>query len=317
LPDLRQSKDSVGKYYDANTRRFLRLGHGSKALSIHRAVWGEGVRTREDAMHYVHELILDEARTRVTDFVLDLGCGVGGSILYLAGKIPARFVGVTLSRVQADLGMQLIERRNLGGRCRILQGNFLDESFYRLSVPRTQKRTLVYGIESFIHSRDMDGFFAAVSKVLNEADRLVLCDDFLMCDDFLKKSLPRETVQDNSVGSPAYCDSSMRGNASGKEGQWLADFKSGWKAECLVSLDRAVESAARHGFVEVRRMDLTSKLELDRPRDLFIRALVSLGRLLPIRGSYWDNLRGGNALQLCLKAGLIGYWFIVLERSSV
>ncbi len=73
----------VRRYYDTSTRLFTVLGHGRRSRTIHRAVWGPGVADREDAMHFVHTLILDELVDAGADRFLDLGCGVGGSLSYL------------------------------------------------------------------------------------------------------------------------------------------------------------------------------------------------------------------------------------------
>ncbi|MGH9336288.1 MAG: SAM-dependent methyltransferase, partial [Vicinamibacteria bacterium] len=57
---MRAHADEVARYYDENTRRFLERGEGGGEGVLHRAVWGEGVRSRSEAFHFVHELILRE-----------------------------------------------------------------------------------------------------------------------------------------------------------------------------------------------------------------------------------------------------------------
>ena len=86
----------VRRYYDNNATTFERLGQGG--TSIHRAVWGPGVSSRADAMHYVDELLLDIVSRLPPDeldgvpdgprpTVVDLGCGLGASLLYLADRV--------------------------------------------------------------------------------------------------------------------------------------------------------------------------------------------------------------------------------------
>ena len=90
---------NTADYYDANTKGFLRWGHGGQHLAIHRAVWGPGVRDRTQAFHFVHDLIADLARSEGSEALLDLGCGVGGSMIYLAGLLDLPFSGLTISGV--------------------------------------------------------------------------------------------------------------------------------------------------------------------------------------------------------------------------
>ena len=84
----------VQRYYDRHTAAFLRYGQGGGAGAIHRAVWGPGVETREAAFHYVEDRIVDQLRATLPaaaqPSVLDLGCGVGGSLCHLAERLPIR-----------------------------------------------------------------------------------------------------------------------------------------------------------------------------------------------------------------------------------
>jgi len=301
-----EPKDPVARYYDANTRQFLTLGHGASSHTIHRAVWGPGVRNREEAMHYVHDLLLRDIAADGIGEVLDLGCGVGGSLLYIGERSSCRLAGITISRVQAEIGVELVERSGQAHRCRIVHGDFLDPRVYDESLfppaagatgggsaGRAADRSagrLAFGIESFLHVPDAELFFKTLAKELSSGDLLILCDDFL-------------------AGDPEIPSKRWR-----RMQRWLAEFRRGWKVGSLFTADRVGEMAGAAGFRVERREDLTSYLELDRPRDIGIRAMVALGRPFPFRGEWWSNFLGGNALQLCIKNGLVRYLYIVMRR---
>ena len=68
---------NVRDFYDRNTSRFERLGQGG--ASIHRAVRGPGVTTREQSFHHVEDRILALLPAVPDPLVVDLGCGVGGT----------------------------------------------------------------------------------------------------------------------------------------------------------------------------------------------------------------------------------------------
>lgn len=157
----------VARYYDENTGRFLARGQGGSEGVLHRAVWGEGVRDSAGAFHFVHELILREMERlgAPRPRILDLGCGVGASLLYLLDRHPAEGFGITVSGEQ-------LERARRKGKVLWLKGDFCRD-------PLPEDLDLAYGIESFLHASDARTFFRNVSGALRPGGRLVLVDDFL------------------------------------------------------------------------------------------------------------------------------------------
>ena len=93
---------AIRRYYDRNTPSFVALGQGGAVGAIHRAVWGPEVRDRAGAFHFAEEqiaaVISRLSGVTGTPHVVDLGCGVGASLCYLAKRLPIRGTGITLSR---------------------------------------------------------------------------------------------------------------------------------------------------------------------------------------------------------------------------
>ncbi|MEU7867738.1 methyltransferase domain-containing protein [Dactylosporangium sp. NPDC049140] len=272
--------EAVRRYYDQNTAAFDRLGQGG--ASIHRAVWAPGVTSRAESFHHVDELILaalpeGEPEPRV----VDLGCGLGASLMYLALRAPIRGEGLTISPRQAEGATRLLAGAALADRVRCREGNYLD-------VPADLHATadVVFSIEAFLHSPDAAGYFREAARVLRPGGRLLVCDDFLT---------PRAP------------------DAPPREARRLAEFRDGWRVGSLLTVEQVRAAAAGHGLELVADVDLTPHLELRRPRDRFIAALVAAGRPLPLSGEYWMMLSGGDALQWCLLNGLLNYRVLTFE----
>lgn len=157
----------VARYYDANTKSFLRRGQGGGHGAIHRAVWGQGVASRDAAFHFVHGLLRREMAIVGASRVLDLGCGTGASLAAVLEDSEAAGFGVTNSALHARLA-----RERLGDRATIRENNFCTD-------PLPRRIDLAFGIESFVHAPDAKAFFENVSRSLRPGGRLALCDDFL------------------------------------------------------------------------------------------------------------------------------------------
>ena len=162
----------VQRYYDRHTAAFLRYGQGGGAGAIHRAVWGPGVENRAAAFHYVENCIADQLRAirsaAAEPTVVDLGCGVGGSLCHLAARLPIRGVGVTLSPVQARLADERIRAAGLQDRIRCLEGDYADPG---LDLPAAD---LAYAIESFAHGPDPIAFFAQCARIVRPGGLLCI-----------------------------------------------------------------------------------------------------------------------------------------------
>ena len=273
---------AVSSYYDRHTRRFIRFGQGGG--SLHRAVWGPGVHSRKQAFHFVDEQIMNLARGLLSSsaipHLVDLGCGVGASLGYLAKRLPVRGTGITLSPVQARLAPERIAAANLSDRVTCIEGD------YSRIPPAVESADLAYAIESFVHGSAPDVVLHAWARLVRPGGILVICDDFKR---------------------PANDAAAVHA---------ISRFRRGWQVNTLLSRDELLKSARAAGFDHQSTIDLSDALELRRSRDRLIGMLAALAERVPLGAQSVDYWVGGNALQECLARGWIGYDFIVFRRSE-
>jgi cyclopropane fatty-acyl-phospholipid synthase-like methyltransferase len=279
--DTVTTTDDVRRYYDQNTKWSEKLGQGGAA--IHRAVWGEGVSSREQAFGYVDTLIAQHA-ARFSDHsrMIDLGCGVGASLLHLAALLPrSELVGITISVRQAERAQQIIAAASLGSRVKCVEGDYLD------IPPELGDFHIAFAIESFVHSPSASAFFEAVARRLRPGGRLIVCDDF-------QQRAPRDP----------------------RETEWVGLIRRGWMARTMVSVDDATRYAQLNGLTLIDNVDLTGKLDLRRLRDRWLSLLVAAARPFKPQGTLWRSWMGGDALQHALVARLVEYRLVVFEKAE-
>ncbi len=279
------SDADVSGYYDRNTPRFLLVGGGGASHSIHRQLWGPGVRTAEEASNHIHTLVASEIERiqPAPTYVIDMGCGVGGTLFYLAESLPeSELLGVTISARQHQIALKLAEEKDLSHRCR-----FVQEDFQIMEVEGDAQA--IVAIESFVHSRSSEPFFRSVERHLADGGLLVIADDFLARD--------RGLLDTAAVGH-------------------VQDFESGWRLGALCTVEKCASSAASFGLTKTKDVDLSPLIRLGRPRDRAISALSPVLRFLGLESiPFFGNMIGGNALQIGLRAGFLEYHLLVFRKG--
>jgi tocopherol O-methyltransferase len=100
--------------------------------------------------------------------ILDVGCGIGGSSLYLAQKFDASVTGITLSPVQANRARERAQAAGLSARADFQVANALEMPFADNSFD------LVWSLESGEHMPDKVKFLQECYRVLKPGGKLIL-----------------------------------------------------------------------------------------------------------------------------------------------
>jgi SAM-dependent methyltransferase len=281
------SKDPVAEYYDRNTARFLRFGGSRDSYAIHRELWGPGVRSAREAADYVNGWLAGELRRmglNEAPSILDLGCGVGGTLFRLAESFPEGcFQGVTISPRQVEIGDRLRSRKGLEGRIRLLCADFH-------SVELDLEADAVVAVESFAHSRAPEGFMASAVRHLRPGGVLIVVDDFL--------ARPR-----NDLGGAAL-------------GQ-VRELEAGWRLGSLCTVEELEVAGRKEGLDAIHVSDFTGLIRPGRPRDRAIALLTPAFRAVGLlRIPFFANMIGGNALQVGLRDGFLRYSAVVFRKGG-
>jgi tocopherol O-methyltransferase len=161
---------AVERYYDTTLDLYEELW----GEHVHHGFWDEGERPDADGAdrhtatdRLVHELVT-YAGVPAEARVLDVGCGIGGPALYLAGALRCAVVGVTLSAQQAARAAEKAAEAGLAERAEFhqldaLSTGFPDESF-----------DVLWAVESLMHIADRDAFFAEAMRLLRPGGRLAI-----------------------------------------------------------------------------------------------------------------------------------------------
>jgi 2-polyprenyl-3-methyl-5-hydroxy-6-metoxy-1,4-benzoquinol methylase len=170
---LPERSGALGGYYDRLARwtasaRYVGYGGGHESLTVHRALADPRAGGRPTATR-LHDVLLAALPASPTGHVLDAGCGLGGTMLDLAGRCSARFTGLTLSARQAAIARAAAAKAELSDRISIEVGSY--------DSPPGGPFDLVIAIESLAHSPHPATSLGALVARLAPNGRLAIIDD--------------------------------------------------------------------------------------------------------------------------------------------
>jgi tocopherol O-methyltransferase len=164
-----QLYQEIKEFYDASSD----LWEGIWGEHMHHGYYGEDGNYKLDRRQAQIDLI-EELLTWAGDFskdrpqnILDVGCGIGGSSLYLAEKFGARVTGITLSPVQAARAKERARAAGLEARADFQVANALEMPFADNSFD------LLWSLESGEHMPDKVKFLQECHRVLKPGGKLI------------------------------------------------------------------------------------------------------------------------------------------------
>jgi tocopherol O-methyltransferase len=136
---------------------------------IHHGYWIRGDESKELAQVQLMEHLAELANVQTGSTVLDIGCGFGGSSIYLAKKYKASATGITISPVQVEMARKAAAGAQSDARFLLMDAESLDFS---------QPFDLLWSVESISHYHDRRSFFTNAVKFLKPGGVFALTDWF-------------------------------------------------------------------------------------------------------------------------------------------
>jgi cyclopropane fatty-acyl-phospholipid synthase-like methyltransferase len=158
-------KHKIIEHYDVASPYYYSLW----GEHLHHGYWVRGDESKEAAQIQLIEHLAQLANIKTGSRILDIGCGFGGSSLYLTKKYGASTTGITISPVQVQMAKEAAVKANL------------DVSFLLMDAEDmefAQPFDLLWSVESISHYHDPKKFFASAAKLLKPGGCFALTDWF-------------------------------------------------------------------------------------------------------------------------------------------
>jgi SAM-dependent methyltransferase len=273
---------AIDVYYDRLTRfsawaRILGYGGGRENLTVHRAL-ADPSRAGHPTTTRLHDLLFEQLAALKPGCVLDAGCGLGGTMIDLAKRMPSSFIGLTLSPKQAAIARRAIATADLADRVSVETSSY--------DTPPSGPFGAIYALESLAHSRRPEATLAALAASLEPGGTIVVIDDMPL------------------------------GEAAGDPD--LVAFKRGWQLPVLWSAEDYAVGFASLGLALVANHDLSASLRPRGRLWLDVLSGLNRWafRLVPIAAARMiiDSYEGGLALERLYSRSRMSYRLLVAQK---
>ncbi len=160
----------ISKFYDASSGLWEKIWGEHMHHGYYGRVGNYQIERRQAQIDLIEELLFWAGvnQDNPPQNIIDVGCGIGGSTLYLAKKFGANAKGITLSAVQASRAKERARDKELQDQVEFQVANALEMPFADNSFD------LVWSLESGEHMPDKTKFLQECYRVLQPGGRLIL-----------------------------------------------------------------------------------------------------------------------------------------------
>lgn len=167
-----ETRERINHYYDECQVDYSLIWGTSDHLSMHYGYHDDEHRSVEDAVVHVNEVLADRVGVEEGDRVLDAGCGVGGSAIWLARERGAEVVGVNINEQQVEKARAAAEQAGVADLVEFRVTDFADTGLDDDSVD------VYWSIEAVCHADDKRAVVDEARRVVRDGGRLVITDGF-------------------------------------------------------------------------------------------------------------------------------------------
>ena len=166
------TNEDISRYYDLSEVHYRTVWDLDHCRSLHYGYWDESVKNFHDALLNINKVLATHARIKEGERILDAGCGVGGSSLWLAREKHCDVVGISLNVNQIKKAIRYARELGLDDRVFFQQKDYLNTGYLQDSFD------VVWAIESICYANDKGMFLKEAYRILKPGGRLIIADFF-------------------------------------------------------------------------------------------------------------------------------------------
>jgi cyclopropane fatty-acyl-phospholipid synthase-like methyltransferase len=171
-------KDTA-EYYEDCHQDYLFAWCNRDNLALHYGYWDDHKPyNHSQALLNTNRELYKAANIQASDHVLDAGCGLGGSSLWMAKAHQNKVIGITISEKQAQYANHQAQKRRLDHLVNFKVADYCQTPF------EAESFDVIWALESSCYALNKGNFLKEAYRLLRKGGRLALCDAFMLQREF-------------------------------------------------------------------------------------------------------------------------------------
>jgi cyclopropane fatty-acyl-phospholipid synthase-like methyltransferase len=218
------SKNDISRYYDLSEVHYRLFWKLDKSKSLHYGYWDSSVKNFHEALLNTNNILAQYVNISKEDTVLDAGCGVGGSAIWLAKNIGCKVTGISLNEQQVKQANGFAKKEGLEHLVHFQQNDYINTNYADNSF------SVIWAIESVCYVPDKSQFIKEAFRLLKEGGRLIVAD-------FFKKD-----------------------NLSETDAEQIKQWANGWAIEDYATKESFEYQLSEQGFTNIQFQDANNAI---------------------------------------------------------
>src|SRR6266516_7620751 len=221
LPDMSR----IRAYYDETWLDYRMLWLNPRNRAIHFGYWDKHTRSHSESLLNMNRVLASKIGIRPGQRILDAGCGIGGSAIWLAKTFGVEVVGITPVASQVERARRYAQKQGIADQVSFEQQDYTHTTFPQASFD------VIWGMESLCHAPDKQLVLAEVRRLLRPGGRLGIVE-------YMRTNRPLAEIDEALLHS------------------WL----SGWAIPDIATSHEWLGWAQEAGFQDMQLADITSNV---------------------------------------------------------
>lgn len=276
------------QYYRESNWLYKHVWYQGKSRGLHHGFADLGNNNHSEALINQYRYVIEKGNIKAGMKILDMGCGVGGAVVFIAKNTSAQVVGISLVKEQIDEARNYANTEGMRNLTTFMVGDY-----HHAKLPKNSF-DVVYGIESICYASPKSKFLKEAWRLLKPGGVLIITDGY-----------------------------SKRGVTNDGERSIVAKFCNGWRLGEIIEVEKMNKLIIKIGFNNLKVEEKTVAIGLSVAKMKLLVKLWKVGEILigwidvPMIWMARLNAQAMEAWNKGINLGLFGYYAQVATKPKL